>query len=81
MLQLNYQQHQHEINLSEHTTSNVNEIHKYIEHDPSKPITTSKREKRIDKYENAHIQAVAIEFSRTRTFCFKDIRLTDRVGV
>ena len=27
--------------------------HKYIEHDPSKPTTTSLREKEMDKYGNA----------------------------
>ena len=38
LLQVNHQQHQHGINIS-----NVNKIHtnKYIEHDPSKPPTTS----------------------------------------
>ena len=47
---------------------NAYKIHtnKYIEDDPSKPLTTSMREKGTDKYENAHIQAVAIEFSRRR---------------
>ena len=59
------------------TRGSVYTIHtnKYIEHDPSKPITTSIREK--DKYQNAHIQAVAIDSSRRRvpepstlrTFC------------
>ena len=55
-----------EINVSEHTTSNVNKIHtnKYIEHDPSEPITTSMRQKGTNKYENAHTQRIAIEFSR-----------------
>ena len=37
---------------------------KYIELDPSKPITTSLRKEGTDKYDNKHIQAVAIEFSR-----------------
>ena len=47
---------------------NTYKIHtnKYIEHDSSKPITTSLREKGIDKYENAHIQAVTIKFARSR---------------
>ena len=36
------------------------------EHDPSKPITTSKREKGTNRYKNAHIQAVAVKFSRRR---------------
>ena len=56
------------ISVSQHTTSSVNKIHtnKYIEHDLSKPITRSIRKKGTDKYENAHIQAVAIEFSRRR---------------
>ena len=52
-------------------------VHKYIEHDPSKPTTISMREKGTDKYENANTQVVAIEFSRRRerepttlrTFC------------
>ena len=45
---------------------NAYKIHtsKYIEHDPSKPLITSIREKGTDKYENAHIQAVAIKFLR-----------------
>ena len=48
------------------TIDNAYEIYtnKYIEHDPSKQITTSIREKGINKYENAHIKVVAIEFSR-----------------
>ena len=68
MLQVNHQQNQHYINVSEHTIYTVNKIHtnKYIEHDPNKPILTSMREKRTDKFENAHIQTVAIEFSRRR---------------
>ena len=47
------------------TSDNAYKIHtnKYIEHDKSKPITTSIKEKRRHKYNNAHIQAVAIEFS------------------
>ena len=56
-----------EINVSEHTTSNVNKIvhtNKYIEHDPSRLITTSMTEKATDKYENGHTQTVAIEFSK-----------------
>ena len=66
LLQVNHQQHQYEINVNEHRKSNVNKIHtnKYIEHEPSKPITTKMREKGEDKYENAHIQAITIEFSR-----------------
>ena len=39
---------------------------KHIEHDPSKPITTSIGEKGTDKYKNVVIEAVAIEFSRMR---------------
>ena len=39
---------------------------KYIEHDQSKPITTRMREKWTDKYNNLHIQVVAIGFSRRR---------------
>ena len=80
MLQVNHQQHQHEINVSEHTTSNVNKIHNknYIESDPSKSITTSMREKGTYKYENIHIQAIGIEFSRRRER--KNVRLTDCVG-
>ena len=50
------------------TRDNAYNIHtnKYIEHDPSKPITTSMREKGKDKYENAHTKAVEIEFTRRR---------------
>ena len=39
---------------------------KYIEHDPSIPITTNMREKVLDKYKNAHIKAFVIEPSRRR---------------
>ena len=48
-LQGNHQQCHREINVSEHTTSNVNKLHikKYIEHDLSKPKTTSLRKKGI----------------------------------
>ena len=48
------------------TRDNEYKIHtnNYIEHDPSKPITISMSEKGIDKYQNAHIQAAVIEFSR-----------------
>ena len=39
---------------------------KYIKHDPSKPIITNVRKKRqqkgTEKLENAHKQAIAIEF-------------------
>ena len=64
--QVNHQQHQHEIDVSKHTISNVSKIHtnKYIQHDPSKLITISMREKGTDEYKNAHIQTVAIKFSR-----------------
>ena len=50
------------------TRDNATKIHtnKYIKHDPSKPIAISLREKGTDKYENAHIKAVAIKFSRRR---------------
>ena len=66
LLQVNHQQYHHEIDVSEHTISNMKKIHtnKYIKHDPSESLTTSMREKRINKYENAHVQAVAIEFPR-----------------
>ena len=37
---------------------------KYIDYDPNKPIITSMREKDTSKYVNAHIQSVAIKFSR-----------------
>ena len=49
------------------TRYNAYKIHtnKYIEHDQSKPITTSMKEKGTHKYENACIQAGAIEFSRS----------------
>ena len=36
---------------------------KYIEQDPCKPIIASMKEQGIDKYKNANIQAVAVEFS------------------
>ena len=45
------------------TRVSVYTIHKYIEQLSSKPTTTSIMD---DKYENAHIQDVAIEFSRKR---------------
>ena len=39
------------------TRDSAYKIHtnKYIEHHPSKPITTSMREKGTDKYKNAHM--------------------------
>ena len=65
------------------TTSKVNKIHtnKYIEHDSSKPITISIREKGADKFEIVHIQAVAIEFSRTRTLNFENILQNEGVRI
>ena len=68
MIQVNHQHHQHEINVSEHPTNNVNKIHtnKYIALDPSKPITASIMKKGTYKYEKTHIQAVAIGFPRRR---------------
>ena len=50
------------------TRDNAYKIHsnKYIKHDPNKLITTRKRGKWTDKYKNALIQALAIEFSRRR---------------
>ena len=50
------------------TTDNAYKINtnKCIEHNPSKPKATSMREKGTNKYENAHIQAVTIEFSSKR---------------
>ena len=41
-------------------------INKYTKNDPSKPITICMKEKVADNYENAHIQAATIEFSRRR---------------
>ena len=48
------------------TGDNAYKVHtnKYIEHDQSKPITTSMREKWQSKHKNAYIQAVLIEFLR-----------------
>ena len=46
------------------TRDNMYKIHfnKYIEHDPSKPITTGMSRKETNTYKNAHIQVVTIEF-------------------
>ena len=59
------------------TRGNAYEIYtnKHIKHDPSEPITISIREKATDRYKNAHIQPVAIEFLRRRK---QDILLQDR---
>ena len=60
----------------ENTTSDsVYTIHlnKYIEYISNKSTT--------DKYENAHIQAVAIEFSRRRNFYFENVLQTEGVCI
>ena len=52
---------------------------KYIQDDPSKPITTNMREKETDNHKNT-IDRV-LEKAITRNFCFKNVRQTDRVGI
>ena len=42
------------------------EANKYIEHDPSKLIITSIREKGTDKYKKAHMLVIATELSRSQ---------------
>ena len=56
------------MSVKEIENASATQIHtnKYIEHVPNKTTITSIREKGTDKYKNAHMQAVAIEFSRRR---------------
>ena len=68
------------------TKDNVYVIHtnKQIGHDPSKPTTTSMKEKGIVKYANVQTtidRDRVLEKARTRNFCFKNVPQADCIGL
>ena len=63
------------------TKDNAHKIHtnKYIKHYTSKLMTTSMREKTTDKYKNAYIQAITIEYLRRKKRKLSPCTMFDRL--
>ena len=59
----------------------VDTRHKYIEHLSNKPPTTSMRERPEWECTYTNSRNRVLEKARTRTFYFKNVRLTDLVGL